>query len=510
MRRHVPGVICLVFCSLVLGVLLACRAQGAPGKLTPAEEYVRQQAAKGEWVDLQKKFGDQENDRTLSARFLKDLLTGAYQVHWNWVRIKNAVINEPLDLERARIPYAVELTFCQFRRKVICWDAEFDQSLNLNGSHFGQGADFSLLSVGQFIATGARFDGKTEFSCLEVGQDAFFDKATFTGPVDFSSARIRGQFSADGARFESTLYFLGVKVGQDACFDAAIFKGPVDFVGANIGGQFVAQGARFEGAQNKAEFNGLKVGRSAIFDKATFKGPVDFAPADIGGQFSANGARFESTAHKANFGDMQVGQGAFFLDVTCRSEVYLTYGSFLDLRFQGVNEVKQDEASSPMTLHLTGTQVKRKLIVTNLDLKSLEARRLQVNGTATFAGLNIKEKADFQKAALENLEFSGITWPEKGENLKLDGLTYNSICVDGPDNFAGALNLVERSAFNLQNYVQLEKYCQRRGHQDWADTVTIALKNRALEHWPWYIRWLISDSYRKLISYWRKYKGIEP
>ncbi len=60
--------------------------------------------AKGEIADLKQEFGEAEADRRLRARFLEELLTGELQgvkVHRRGVRISNAVIDEPLDLENA-------------------------------------------------------------------------------------------------------------------------------------------------------------------------------------------------------------------------------------------------------------------------------------------------------------------------------------------------------------------------------------------------------------------------
>ena len=122
-------------------------------------------------------------DRTLSARFLEDLLTGAYKVHRKGVRIKNAIIAKPLDLLRARIPHAVDLVDCRFQDRVDCHDAVFEKLLIMSGSHFDQEADFNTLKVGE-----------------KVGGPARFDDAVFKGPVDFIAADIRGQFNAGGAQ----------------------------------------------------------------------------------------------------------------------------------------------------------------------------------------------------------------------------------------------------------------------------------------------------------------------
>ena len=443
----------------------------------------------------------------------------------------------------------------QFNGLKVGQDAFFDNAA------FKGPVNFVTADIGgHFSARGAKFEStehKADFSGLKVGRSAFFDNAVFKGPVDFATADIGGQFSASEAKFESTEHeanFNGLKVGQSASLTTPSSRGrwissrrtsagisaprgrsfegqgeargqlqrpeggPKRFLhdkpssrGRCISsrrtsaGQFGAQEARFESTEHQADLQRPEGGPERLLHKAVFKGPVDFVTADIGGQFGAHGARFESTEHKATSSGLRVGQSALFLDVTCRSEVDLTYGTFLDLYFQGAREEKQDEAGSRVTLDLTGTHIQRELAVTDLKLKSLEAGHLRVKGPATFERLIIKEKADFQNASIETLKFAGITWPEQPEDLKLDGLTYTSLCMDGPDNFDGALGLVARSAFNPQNYGQLEDFCKRRGHPDWADTVSIAMKDRELDQRVWYVRWL-----KKLLWGWPAGYGRKP
>jgi len=614
--------------ALALGFLLVVQAEAARGQLTP-EEYVRQQAAKGEWADLNQ-LGEKDEDRTLSACFLEALLTGAYKVHRNGVMITNAIIPEPLDLKLAEISYVIAFQSCRFTGDVSIRDAVFAKHFLISGSHFEKAADFQRLKVklsffcsdtifqgpvnftaanieGQFIASGAKFQGqgkdnKANFNGLKVGKDAIFDQAIFQGPVDFGYANIEGVFNANGAKFQgqgkvNEANFAGLKLGQNAFFVQAIFQGPVDFTAANIEDEFSAKGAQFQGQgpDNLANFNSLKVGRLALFENAIFQGPVNFTAANIEGGFSAKGAQFQgqgpdnqaifnslkvgqhalfenaifqgpvdfSTANiegqfiatsakfqgrgdenkaifyglkveqdaffdqatfhgpvnfiaaniegrfsaegakflseTSDFEGMRVGKVATFSGLTFHHDVDLSYGNFLDLYLQG------GEADD-VRLSLTGTLIQRELKVENLNLLTLEAGHLRVKGPAKFQNLVIRESADFQNAALEKLEFKNITWPVEQKKLHLDGLTYTSICVDKPDNYQGLLNLVERSAFFAQNYVQLEEYCTKVGHPKWTDKVYIAGKQQELSKSKknWLVKGLTYIFWDKLTGYGRE------
>ncbi len=94
-------------------------SDGSP--LTPQEQFVLKQAAAGEIADLKQEFGDAEDKRRLRAGFLEELLTGEVpgaRVRRRGVRISNAVIEEPLDLENGEVTVAVGFTRLYLQRMV--------------------------------------------------------------------------------------------------------------------------------------------------------------------------------------------------------------------------------------------------------------------------------------------------------------------------------------------------------------------------------------------------------
>jgi hypothetical protein len=293
----------LLLYFMAVGCLLSSPADAADAKPTKAEKYVLQQIAKGEWANL-RYFGPEGKDRTLSAAFLQDLLTKKqFQVHYRGVRIKFAIIEDSLDLERAHIPLCVDFHNCRFKAPVDCRHAVFEKHLSFDFSDFEEQVDFYQANVAKNL------------SCKY---------STFMGPVDFLFADIGGNFSCTGADFlnkrnedgslkvHSKANFNGLKVGGTAFFDNATFERPVDFVTAHIGGQFNAKEAKFLDKANKANFNGLKVGASAFFDNATFAGPVDFNAAHIGGWFQAENASFSNKEYAVIFSGLTVGQSFLF------------------------------------------------------------------------------------------------------------------------------------------------------------------------------------------------------
>jgi hypothetical protein len=514
-----------------LGCLLPAWGEAAPQNLNRAEEYVRQQAARGEAADLRDRFGDNKECRTLSSRFLADLLTGTYKVQWQGIRIYNAIINDKLDLNHAHITIPIALVNCHFQGPVYGRNAFFEKRLNLDGSHFTQEVDFGGLKVrqsailkkavfsgpvefefadigGQLNARGAEFKRTAYWGGLKVGQDALFEQAIFNGPVDFTRADIDGYFIAFAIKFadeNETADFTGLSVGQSALFDNSIFCGPVNFIYADIGGQFSARGANFTNELERAEFYSIKVGRDAFYDNAIFKGPVDFTNADIHGRFTADGSSYKQ---QVGFEGMRAGQGASFQAVTFNGMVDLAYGIYLDLYLEGIGVEKAEDENQGRSvgLKLKGTTVQRELSLINLKLATLEAPYLRVKGSAIFADLDISEQADFQQAFIENLKFKNIVTLPAKEKMMLHGLTYTSLHVDEENEFPKGLQLVHRSAFNPQNYLQLEDCCKRFGRKDSADIIHIEMKERELAMSGWnkphsWLEWFFSGI---LTGYGRK------
>ena len=269
-------------------------SDGSP--LTRQENFVLRQVAKGEIADLKQEFGEAEADRRLRARFLEELLTGIMQgvkIHRRGVRVVNAVIDEPLDLENAKVVISVELNDCIFQESVNFRDALL-KYLDIRDSHFFKAADFHRIKV------------ERGFFCR---------KAMFNSSVNLGSASIGGQFAADKAKFLSETdeaNFNSIRVGQHAFFDEAEFHGPVNYGSAEIKGQFTAEAAKFLSEKYAANFNAIHADKYVSFERAEFQGAVDFVSCHIGQQFRLDGAKFISKNHKVNFNGMYVAQDAFF------------------------------------------------------------------------------------------------------------------------------------------------------------------------------------------------------
>lgn len=331
-------------------------------ELTEQEQFVLEQAEKGEPADLKARFGEAQENRSLRARFLVELVIGRLTgvvVHRRGIWIENAVISDPLDLQDAEVSQTLGLMDFIFQGPVICLDTYFKKHLILKGSKFAGLVDcqrvrldgsvfldnavfkgpvkFASANVGgQLNAKEAHFEGKGKenqviFNGIQVGQGVFFQGAEFRGSVNFVNADVGGSFGFEsvhckGQGIDNLVSFNGMRVSQDAFFHNTFFFGPVDFGGANIGRQFSAREAQFigEDEENQSSFNAMKVGQNAIFDYALFKWPVDLSHMYIGRQFSADGAQFHYPDSPALFHRLEVEQDAYFRSTSFRGGVTFT------------------------------------------------------------------------------------------------------------------------------------------------------------------------------------------
>src|SRR5438132_11261202 len=108
-------------------------AQPAAGQLNAAEKWVAERITAGEVANLTEQFPDEQN-RKLSAHFLEGLLTGtltAVKPNRNGVRIMGAIVDEPIKLRNAQVPFEVWLDSCQFMSAVTFDQVSFGGVLSL-------------------------------------------------------------------------------------------------------------------------------------------------------------------------------------------------------------------------------------------------------------------------------------------------------------------------------------------------------------------------------------------
>jgi uncharacterized protein YjbI with pentapeptide repeats len=212
-------------------IILVCHfnysafANDSSENLNPAEKYVIEQVKKGQIADFSHKT---EEDRILSADFLKKLLTGGFlhlKVPEKGIMIERARIKEKIDINKEKISFPVylrcifdkDISFSQteftgwatFFRTKFTGDSDFSETIFTGGTEF-----FETIFTGEASFSGAEFTGGASFPKAEFTGGAYFVEAKFTGDADFSEAKFPGMASFYRAEFTGEASFSGLDLSE--------------------------------------------------------------------------------------------------------------------------------------------------------------------------------------------------------------------------------------------------------------------------------------------------------
>jgi len=427
--------------------------------LRPAESLVLEKVTQGEPADLselRKKYGDADTRTKLRGRFLEALLGGEFQrllIHKEGIRIINAEISGPVKLEYETSSYMVEFMNCHFRGQIFFTDCIFQRNLKLDGSTFDKEAKFYGTQIkGELMVSNVDFEGEAGFVGVEVGRSAYFGNTKFRQSADFLQAII----------------------GEDLSFVVAQFFGEAVFTGVQIGREFQANGVKFFNDQETVNFSRLEVKELTNLTNSVFKGPVDFSKAKIGDATVVGEEVKGVIAERVEFAQSAKFDGAQLSELIFRNA---------DIR----------------DLKLVGATVEQRFSLEYADITTLDASHLVVKGQTFLKNLHISKSANFTASRFQTLQL--IDSPTPG-SLKLGGMTYQALTP--PETGIVLFKWIEKSDFDTQDYVNLEDYSKRSGHEALADNVFISLKKRELQQKSWRVRWLVQFFWGWPVGYGRQ------
>jgi hypothetical protein len=201
--------------------------------LTPAEQFVLRTIQDGKEADLTN-FSPSATRRILGHEFLEQLLTGAYgklDTRHRSIRVRNAVLQERLDVSNQEIPYVVWLRDCIFEQGVEFSGARFARDLSFEHSSFGP---TPLRGQNPPFPAYEDRDNHALFIGMQVDGSLDLTRTTFYVPADFTYAQVSDQFLFDNVSFLSAGYadFEGLKTKEPAFFREDHFEGPVSLTDA--------------------------------------------------------------------------------------------------------------------------------------------------------------------------------------------------------------------------------------------------------------------------------------
>ena len=540
MKAHLPAVLVAALLLLHLRPHRAGAITGDP-PLAPAlstwsetEAWILEQVKKGEIADLNQHFPNDESKRTVRARFLEDLVTGELpqvKVHRRGVRIMGAIFNETIGLASAEIGCELRLSDCKFKEDVNFRRATFAKIIAFDQSVFSKEATFESIKAGsiaffdkatfdgpvnffganfanRFSGDDARFQNKdTEviLAAMKVGEDFFLRHAVFAGGASLRGTNVIGSVEAEEARFQSKEKEISLdqlKVGGDLVIRKAILAGPARFLEATIGGGLNAAEAQFQSGD--VLFDGLKVAASIRLEKTLFSGAVSFVGATISGQFVATDAKFQALDKEVLFVGVKVGGSAIFERTLFNGPaVSFTDSSFLDLRLD-------DSGSNPPTirnLDLSRSSIARTLNLQGRRIDRLKVESLHVDGPAVLVGTRVTGFASVRFCDFTSLDLSDSQWPSAAsENFSLQGTNYRYLRGDLADDervsHEALLRLVGQTIYQADVYNNLEAFFARQGYRDDANRAFVAGKVRERKELLLPSRWRVSTTIGVLIFEW--------
>ena len=553
-RRVSPRLIGVYTFTLAAPFVTASAQQGKVGApLNETEQWVIARVQAGDLADLRQQFPNDESKRSLSARFIEDLLTDSLpsvKPHRRGILISGALIKEPINLINAEINHEVWLNNCTFQSWVSCTRAKFASDVSFDGSEFVSSVDFGEMRVGEtacfrstkfddsVIFTTAEIandfegcnsvytskDKEVVFRSLKVGGKACFSHSVFEGPVNFTNADIHINLEACNSQFNSkkAINFYHLKVGGFACFSNSLFATHANFEGSEFGSDLEFGGANFQDPSDGTSFGVIKVGGRADFYKTIFAGPVYFIGAEVAGDFAFGEAQFQNKEKLVYFSNVRVGKNATFdktnFAATADFENMIIAGdaSFSGSKFAGdvffnrsiVSTLtlagSSTNAIAISKLDLTRMSVKQSLNLWSVHLQELQAQSLHVEGELSMRMLRIEKVANLSHGDFGTLEFYLCQWPEKkSKNLHLESVDYRYIQANDEQESAShalLLKIADQAAYSPSVYGSLERFFFQQGYRGDANTAFIEGNNRerdeflsrySFEYWWSWALWFI-------------------
>jgi len=396
-----------------------------------AETWILERVANGEVADLAEAFTE-PSARVISVEFLENLATGLLtNIPRQGIRIRNAIIVEPVRFENIDIPYELHLESCEFQAPVYFSKSRAAGDLAFSGSRFLMPADFTraridgsfwidnatfedlarfyLTEVGtDFYAFSTRFthpDGPAMFNSLIVGQNVFLNNATFSGAVDFGAAQIDGNLELANSQFtnaDQSVSFNSMAIGRHVFLRGAVLAGGVNFGAAVIDGTIDLNEAQFTNRDQITSFNSIAVGGHAFLRDSDFSGGVDFIAAQIDGNLELTGAKFTNPTRIADFNSAHVGR------ILNLKNAVFEGGADFKLLHAGI-QIWADEAQ-----------------FTNPD-QVISFNSATIGGLALFDRATFSGGLDFGAARIaSNLQLSGSVFTNPDQTA-----SFNSIAVGG-------------------------------------------------------------------------------
>ncbi len=303
--------------------------------LLPAEEKLRQRAARGEDCEVDDFNGKRPekvtDDNTVRAAFLRYMILGGCEkspIHTRGINLngafvmcrKDGALGKGLDLEASNIDHDVGLFDCYVDGSIFLLGGSV-KGLYLNGSYVDEVNADGLQTKGNvFLHKGFKASGEVRFMGAKLGGDldcvdgmfegqeislqcdgletkgAVFLNEGFkaSGEVRFLNAKLGGDLTCRNGQFSSGLDAQNAHVDKNVWLDDSfVANKTVAFRNATIGGNLHCEGGTFADPNIAFIANRAKIDGNVDFGKAKAAGTIALTGTEIGGDFTPQGAVLE-------------------------------------------------------------------------------------------------------------------------------------------------------------------------------------------------------------------------
>jgi Pentapeptide repeats (9 copies) len=288
------------------------------------------------------------------------------------------------------------------------------------------------------------------------------------------------------AVIKDRLSVAGAEIRYTTWLNDCDFEGGVDFSRAHFLGGLSVVGSRFHG---DADFDGLHADGDIVLKDAVFDGLFDISGSQIHGSLNAAGAVFSDPAGQPAQFDSITGLIRTDLEnVTAKVPLILdgieAQILWLGATTKGTAKPDPSKLQSITQLNLSHATVHRELHLEGMQIETLLATSLKVEGLADFENLRITKSADLSHSQLFDLVLTDdITWPSNEKSFELAGISFQYI---NPQTRAGApvtpnsksdaewkklTSWPDKANYPTAPYQQVEDALRREGRIDLANAV---------------------------------------
>lgn len=319
-------------------------------------------------------------------------------------------VSAPLNIGRIQVRQEANLSNITFESQVDCLGATFHGEADFQNSVFKE----ELVGRGQTYERGANyqevtFEGECNIPETTFSRGADFSETVFNNSSKFHSVNFKGDSWFPNALFTGRVTFRRATADSPIHYSDATFEGEVDFRDTTLDWTLFIETT----FQDKVRFGEAESVAEVDFQQATFNGRMDceqaiFARANFQNASFHAEATFQTTLFKS----------VKFIETTFHEQVDFSNAVFRYLDAEEAEfredvsfQAKLSSQFIPYTPFQGRADFSGAIVRGIADFRVLDSDETVVSdGLATFQG-----RVDFSNSQLENAEFDGVTFAERGD-----------------------------------------------------------------------------------------------